>query len=150
MQVNEAAEFRWPDGDAECATLARSLFVNACVEVARHWTAFGTGLVTKPKPDQPFVREWNEAAKRDRAYREAFATLTETQRGKVLELLEQCVRGAVFSTLCTLDQFPHGEAEVWVQDGVGGEGRRRFSIAPTAVELHDEFGAAMHRAAGVG
>ena len=145
--MDEGSEFRWPDDEAECAALARSLFVNACVDVARYWADFGTGLVTKPKPDQPYVREWNEAAKRDRAYREVFATLTEAQRGK---LLEQCVRGTVFSTLCTLDQFPHGEAEVWVQDGVCGEGQRRFPIAPTAVELHDEFTAAMQRAAGAG
>lgn len=59
------------------------------------------------------------------------------------ELLEHCVRSAVFSTVCTLDQFPHGEAEIFIWDGVCGEGTRRFQISPDNVDLHDDFAAAL-------
>ena len=41
---------------------------------------------------------------------------------------------AGFSTLSTLDQFPHGEAEVFIWDGACGQGKRRFRIAPGAAE----------------
>jgi hypothetical protein len=126
------------------------LLVGECVEMARYWIAYGSELVTNPAPDKPFVREWSEVAKQDRTYRAAFVTLTEPQRAQVLALLDQCVRGAVFSTLCVLDQFPHGEAEVAVWDGVCGKGTRRFPVAPTGVELHDEFAAAMQRPPGGG
>jgi hypothetical protein len=68
--------------------------------------------------------------------------LTEQQRAKVIELLQRCVGGAVFSTLCTLDQFPHGEAEIFVRDGVCDSGIRTFRIAPTDTDLHDDFTAA--------
>ena len=72
-----------------------------------------------------------------------FQTLTAEQREAVLCLLDDCVRGAVFGTLCTLDQFPHGEAEISVADGVCGSGTRKFPIAPTQVELHNDFIAAL-------
>ena len=83
-----------------------------------------------------------KVAKQDKAYREVLATLTDVQKAKVIELLDHCIRGAVFSTLVTLDQFPHGEAEVFVWDGVCGEGKRRFQIAPNHLDLHDDFMAA--------
>jgi hypothetical protein len=140
--MSDGGEFRWPDDDKECAAVARTLFIQACVQKARYWQSYGTQFVTRAQPEKPFVRPWSEIAKQDKAYREVFATLNEAQRAKVIELLEHCVRGAVFSTVCTLDQFPHGEAEVFVWDGVCGEGKRRFRIAPETVELHDDLMAA--------
>jgi hypothetical protein len=131
--------FTWPENAEECAALARSMFISKCVSNARYWIDWGSHLVTHPQPDKPYVRSWNDAAKEDRAFREAFATLNEQQRTKVLELLQRCIHGAVFSTLCTLDQFPHGEAEVFVSDGVCGSGTRSFRIAPTGTDLHDDF-----------
>jgi hypothetical protein len=98
--------------------------------------------VTHPQPDKPYVRSWNAVAKEDRAFRETFSTLNDQQREKVLELLRRCIDGAVFSTLVTLDQFPHGEAEVFVREGVCGEGSRSFRIAPTDSDLHDDYAAA--------
>jgi hypothetical protein len=140
--MSQETEFKWPKDDAECTALARSLFISACVDNARYWQAYGSHFLTHSDPEKPFLRPWSSLAKQDKAYREVFATLTDLQKAKVVELLEHCIRGAVFSTLCTLDQFPHGEAEVLIWDGVCGEGKRRFRIAPETADLHDDFSAA--------
>jgi len=137
-----ADPFSWPGDENECAALARSMFIDACVSNANYWLDRGSDFVTNPQPAKPFIRSWNAIAKEDRAFRDAFSSLTEQQRIKVIELLRRCVTGAVFSTLCTLDQFPHGEAELFVRDGVCGDGVRNFRIAPTDIELHDQFTAA--------
>jgi hypothetical protein len=137
--MSEGSEFHWPEDESECAAVARSLFINACVETARYWQSYGAHFVTHDQPEKPFVRPSSEVAKQDQAYREVFATLTDTQKAKVVELIENCIRGAVFSTVCNLDQFPHGEAEIFIWDGVRGEGKRRFRIAPENVDLHDDF-----------
>jgi hypothetical protein len=119
------------------------MLIEECIAKFRHWVEFGSDRLTHPKPAEPYVRPHSDSAKRDRAYREAFSTLSESQRAKVIELLKQCVEGAVFGTLCTLDQFPHGEAEVFVRDGVCGAGERSFRI-DTDVEFHEDFSAAVH------
>ena len=141
--MSEGAEFNWPDDDSEGAAVARSLFINSCVETARYWQSYGAHFVTHAQPEKPFIRPWSEVAKQDKAYREVFATLTDVQKAKVIELLEHCIRGAVFSTVCTLDQFPHGEAEISVRDDVCGAGERSFRI-DTDIELHEDFSAAVH------
>ena len=141
--MNDEPEFRWPEDPSECAALARSMLIEECVSKFRYWLEFGSDLLSNPQPQEPYARTWSEVAKRDRAYREAFATLSGPQRGKVIELLGQCIEGAVFSTLCTFDQFPHGEAEIFVRDGVCGSGDRSFRI-DTDIELHDDFSAAVH------
>jgi hypothetical protein len=140
--MSEGAEFHWPDDENEGAAVARSLFITACVETARYWQSYGAHFVTHSQPDKRFIRPGSAIAKQDKAYREVFATLTDVQKAKVIELLEHCVRGAVFSTVTTLDQFPHGEAEIFIWDGVRGEGKRRFRIAPENTDLHDDFMAA--------
>lgn len=140
--MNDDSEFSWPEDPAECAALARSMLIQESVNVARYWSGFGRDLLIHPQPEEPYIRPGSEVAKRERAYRETFATLNEAQRAKVIELLNQCVEGAVFSTLCALDQFPYGEAEIFVRDGVCGAGTRSFRI-DTDVALHDDFCAAM-------
>jgi hypothetical protein len=137
--MSEVPEFHWPQDENECAAVARTLFISACVETARYWQSYGAHFVTDAHPEKPFIRSWSEVAKQDKAYREVFVTLTDTQKAKVIELLEHCIRGAVFGTVCTLDQFPHGEAEIFIWDGVCGEGKRRFRIAPENVDLHHDF-----------
>jgi hypothetical protein len=136
-------DFTWPTDDTEAAILARSMFIDECVHGYRYWLEHADDLLTQPRPKTPYIRKWSDAAKKDRAYRDVFQTLTTEQRDSVLRLLDDCIRGAVFGTLCTLDQFPHGEAEVAVADGVCGSGTRKFPIAPTKVELHDDFIAAV-------
>ncbi len=133
------ADFAWPTDDTEAAVLARELFIAEHVAGYRYWLQHGSDLLTQPQPETPYVRKWSDVAKKDRAYREVFQTLTPEQREAVVRLLDDCVRGAVFGALCTLDQFPRGDAEVSISDGVCGAGTRRFRIAPTRVELHDDF-----------
>jgi hypothetical protein len=141
--MNDEPEFRWPEDLSECSRLARSMLIEECVSKFRYWVEFGTDLLTNPQPAEPYIRSHSGLAKRDRAYREAFSTLSGSQRVKVVELLSQCVQGAVFSTLCTFDQFPHGEAEISVRDDVCGAGERSFRI-DTDIELHEDFSAAVH------
>jgi len=129
----------WPSGDSDFATAARSTFLDEMVAQADYWIEFGSDLITHPQPTRPFQRSWSEAAKKDRAYREAFATLTDEQKEMVTALLKQCVSGAIFSSLCTLDQFPGGEAEVWISDGVCGAGKRKVKISPMQTDLHDDY-----------
>ncbi len=119
------------------------MFLAECVSNARYWLDWGSHFLTHSEPDTPFVRSWSSVAKEDRAFRDAFAAFNEQQRNKVIELLRRCVRGAVFSSLCTLDQFPNGEAEILIHDGVCGSGTRTFRIAPTDTDLHDDFTAAL-------
>ena len=142
--MSETVEFRWPNDEAACASLARSLFINGCVETTRNWCSYGSDFLTNQQPAKPFQRQWSAVAKQDRAYREVFATLTDSQKAKVMELLEHCVSGAVYSTLCFLDQFPHGEAEVFIRDGLCDEGKRRFQIAPGGADLRQDFTVAYH------
>ena len=129
----------WPSDETEFANAARETFIDAMISQAEYWAAFGEDLLTNPQPDEPYTRSWSEVAKKDHSYREVFSTLTLEQRTKVLELLKQCVSGAVFSSLCTIDQFPGGEAEVWIWDDVCGDGKRKVKIAPTETDLHDEY-----------
>jgi hypothetical protein len=140
--MSDVAEFHWPEDDEECAVVARALFINACVHAARYWHSYGAHFVIHAQPDKPFIRPWNAIAKQDKAYREVFSTLTDSQKAKVIELLEHCVKGAVFSTVCEMDQFPHGEVEIFIWDGACDEGKRRFRIAPGKEDLHDDFTAA--------
>ncbi len=139
--MNEAP-FQWPEDESEGAALARSLLINESVSNARYWINWGSHLLKHPQPDKPPVRSWSAMAKEDRAFREVFATLNDQQRSKVIELLQRCISGAVFRSLSTLDEFPHGEAELSICDGVCGSGTRRFKIAPTDRDLHDDFGEA--------
>ena len=97
--MSDETDFRWPEGDAECAELARSMFIRECVGQVRYWVGLGSDKLSHPEPERPFIRAWSEIAKRDRAYREIFTTLSESQRAKVLELLEECVQVGPISDL---------------------------------------------------
>jgi hypothetical protein len=138
MKPSEA-EFTWPANEAKCQQVGRSILLRQAVSHVQYWTDYARDFLHEPQPKEPYQRSWSEVAKKDRAYREMFATLTDAQRETVFRLLSECVTGSVFSTLCTFDQFPHGEAEIRVRDGVCGEGSRTFTIAPTDLELHEEF-----------
>ncbi len=137
-------EFMWPDDESECARVGRALLLQEAVSHVHYWTEYARDFLYEPQPKEPHPRSWSDAAKKDKAYRELFTTLTDTQRDTVLRLVRECVRGSVFATLCTFDQFPHGEAEIRIHDGVCGEGSRTFTIAPTDLELHDEFTQLLH------
>ena len=132
-------EFSWPANESECQEVGRAILLREAVRHVRYWTDYARDFLYEAQPKEPYQRSWSEVAKKDKAYREMFATLTGAQRETVMRLLAECVSGSVFATLCTFDQFPHGEAEIRVRDGVCGEGSRTFTIAPTDLELHDEF-----------
>ncbi len=138
--------FAWPPDEAECSRIGRAILLEEAVSHVHCWTDYARDFLYEPQPKEPHRRSWSEAAKKDKTYREVFATLTAEQRKTVLRLLQECVSGSVFATLCTFDQFPHGEAEIRVRDGVCGEGSRTFTIAPTDLELHDEFTQILHQA----
>ena len=141
-------EFAWPADEAECQRVGRALLLRDAVSHVEYWTDYAHDFLYHPQPKEPYQRNWSDVAKKDKAYREMFATLTDAQRESVLRLLDDCIRGSVFATLCTFDQFPHGEAEIRVRDGVCGEGSRTFTIAPTELELHDEFTQILQKRAG--
>ena len=139
-------EFTWPADESECARVGRALLLQEAVSHVHYWTDYGRDLLVERDPKEPYQRSWSAVAKKDRAYRDTFATLTDVQRESVLRLLGECITGSVFSTLCTFDQFPHGEAEIRVRDGVCGKGSRTFTIAPAELDLHDEFTQFLHEA----
>jgi hypothetical protein len=133
------SSFEWPKDDAEAAKIARDLFVGECADKARYWIKWGMDRVVNAAPEKPFERPSSEIAREDAAFRAAFADLPPGQKEKIIELLHRCVSGAVFSTLCTLDQFPHGEASVSVREGFDEKSGRSFLVSPTDDDLHDDF-----------
>ena len=110
--LTETNAVRWPDDDAAKIDTAQTLLGLHSVANADYWYEYARDVVVNPQPASPYVRPWNEAAKKDRAYREAFSTLTEDQREAVLKLLRNVVDGATFSSLVKLDQFPHADIVV--------------------------------------
>src|SRR6476619_7044612 len=115
-------EFSWPADEADCQRVGRDLLLREAVSHVRYWNDYASDFLNQRQPKEPYQRSWSAVAKKDKAYREMFATLNQDQREMVVQLLSECIKGAVFSTLCTFDQFPHGEAEIRVRDGVCGEG----------------------------
>ena len=111
--LDESNGVRWPSGDAAKTDVAQTLLGLRFVSNCDYWYQFARELLVNPQPVQPYVRAWNEAAKKDRAYREAFATLNDEQRQAVLRLLHQVINGVTYSMLADLDQFPH--ADVMIQ-----------------------------------
>jgi len=113
----------------------REDFITEYAATATHWSDYAEDLVRNPQPKKPYERPSSMFAQKDRSYRDVFATLTDAQKKKVVELLRECVSGSVFSALVTLDQFAAGEVQIFVQPEEGD----RVQIAPGEVDLHDEF-----------
>ena len=118
----------WPDNHDECVAKARADFMSECAHAPRYWLDVGIDFLSFEQPGR-----YHEP---DPSARGVFATLTPEQRAKVIELLERCVTGTVFTLLCELDQFVGAEIEITVRETASGRG---FQIAPTATELHEEF-----------
>jgi hypothetical protein len=100
---------RWPDDEAARVDVGQTLLGLHYVGNADYWYEFARDVIVNPEPAKPYVRPWNEAAKKDRAYREAFATLNDEQRDAMLRLVRNVADGATFSSLVKLDQFPHAD-----------------------------------------
>ncbi len=110
--LDDANAVRWPSDAASRIDLAQTLLGIHFVANSDYWFGYARDLIINPQPEKPYVRAWNEAAKKDRAYREAFATLDDKQREAVLQLLREVSDGATFSALVKLDQFPHANIVV--------------------------------------
>jgi hypothetical protein len=103
---------RWPADNEAKIDVAQTLLGIHFVANSDYWFEYAKDLVVNPQRETPYVRPWNEAAKKDRAYREAFATLDDGQREAVLRLFRNVIDGASFSALVMLDQFPHANVVV--------------------------------------
>jgi hypothetical protein len=125
----------WPESDEEFGKAARDVFLTEMVNHTKHWFEHARDLVENPDPENPLQRNWE----RYMEFRKTFATMSPDQKKAVLEVLWESISGAVFSALCTLDQFPDGGAELWIWDGPGGKAGRKARIVPAGRELHDEY-----------
>jgi hypothetical protein len=103
---------RWPADSASKIDVAQTLLGIHFVANSDYWFGYAKDLISNPEPETPYIRPWSAVAKKDRAYREAFATLNEAQRDAVLRLVRNVVDGATFSALVKLDQFPHANIVV--------------------------------------
>ena len=110
--LDDANAVKWPVNAAAKIDVAQTLLGIHFVANSDYWFEYARDLITNPQPKTPYVRPWNEAATRDRSYREAFASLDTGQREAILRLLSQVIDGATFSALVKLDQFPHADIVV--------------------------------------
>lgn len=133
----------WPEDEDQFRKEARKTFLQATANNAQYWFNFGEDFVSNEEPAEPYVRSWSDVAKNDRAYREVFKTLNDEQKEMVRKLLWHCTRGTAHSMVTLFDQFPGGEAEIWIWNDVCGDGTRKVMISPDseqlAHEIHDYF-----------
>ena len=131
---------RWPDDEAARVDVAQTLLGLHYVSNADGWYEFARDVLVNPAPAKPYVRPWSEVAKRDRAYREAFATLTDEQRQAVLRLIRKVADGATFSALVKLDQFPHADLVVQM---VQRDGEPPYTVqvvpGPRGLGVHERW-----------
>jgi hypothetical protein len=110
--IDDTNGVRWPSGDAAKTDVAQTLLGISGVGICDYWYEYARDLVVNPQPEKPYVRAWSEVAKKDRAFRDVFATLNDEQRQAVLRLLRQVSDGVVYSVFVQLDQFPHANVVI--------------------------------------
>jgi len=110
--LTESNAIRWPDDNMDRANVAQTLIALHFIGNADYWYEWARDHLTNPQPPEPYVRPWSDFAKKDRAYREAFATLNDEQREAVLRLVRNVADGATYSSLVKLDQFPHANVVI--------------------------------------
>jgi hypothetical protein len=110
--LDDANAIKWPADARSKIDVSQTLLGIHFVANSDYWFGYAKDLIINPQPEKPYVRPWNEAAKKDRAYREAFSTLDDKQREAVLRLLQNVIDGATYSALVKLDQFPHANVVV--------------------------------------
>src|SRR5262249_44458752 len=103
---------RWPNDDAAKTDVAQTLLGIRGVGISDYWFEYARDLVVNPQPETPYIRAWSDVAKKDKAYRDAFATLNDEQRRAILRLLRQVSDGVVYSVFVELDQFPHANVVI--------------------------------------
>src|SRR5258706_1767792 len=110
--LDDANAVKWPVDTPSKIDVAQTLIGIHFVANSDYWFEYAKDLIINPQPETPYVRPWSEFAKKDRAYREAFATLNSEQRQGVLRLIRNVADGATYSALVKLDQFPHAHLVV--------------------------------------
>lgn len=101
-----------PNNDNEIINLFLGALVVGKID---HWLGYAFDFIDNGKPQIPFEREWSDAAKQDKAYRDSLATLNEETKNQIKKLLRESVEGAVFSILSELDR------DDWSIDLDGGD-----------------------------
>ena len=137
--LDERNGVRWPSGDATRTDVAQTLLGINCVSICDYWYQFAADLIENPQPEKPYVRAWNDAAKKDRAYREAFATLNDDQKQVVLRLLRQVVDGTMYSALVKLDQFPHADVVIQFVNRENDDAVYTVQVLPGEFNLHGRW-----------
>ena len=129
----------WPPESQDQATLGRTMLGISFVRTMDYWIDLAVDYVTNPGDDKVFERK-NEAWKRDRAYRSAFAQLTAEQRTMVLKLVRQVAHGVLFSTMVDVDQFPPANVHIaLVERDEDEQIARSVEIYAGNGDLHDEL-----------
>jgi hypothetical protein len=139
--VDESNAVKWPEDDAAKVDVAQTLLGMWFVGESDYWYKYAEDVVVNPQPPTPYAHPpLNDAEQKDRAYREAFATLDETQREAVLRLLQNVVEGTAFSCLVTLDQFAHAKVVVELRNREG-EPPYRVQAVPgnDGVGIHERW-----------
>ena len=138
--VDESNAVKWPQDNAAKVDVAQTLLGMWFVGECDSWYEYGEDLVLNPQPRTPYVRPWNEAAKKDHTCRELFSTLNEAQREAVLRLLRNIAEGTAFSCLVTLDQFAHAQVVVELRNRQG-EPSYRVQAVPgeRGVGIHERW-----------
>ena len=68
------SQFAWPADESECARVGRALLLEEAVSHVHYWTDYARDFLSEPQPKEPHRRSWSDVAKKDKAYREMFAT----------------------------------------------------------------------------
>jgi hypothetical protein len=110
--LDDANAVKWPADTPSKIDVAQTLLGIHFVANSDYWFGYAEDLVTNAQPGTPYARPSSEFATKDRAYREAFATLDGDQRRAVLRLIRNVADGATYSSLVKLDQFPHANLVV--------------------------------------
>jgi|SRR4051794_35610857 len=137
--VDDTNGVRWPSGHAARTDVAQTLLGLICVGICDYWYEFARDLVVNPAPEKPYVRAWSDVAKKDRAYRDAFATLNDDQRHAVLRLLRQVTDGTMYSALVKLDQFPHANVVIQFVNREDDAAVYTVQVLPGEFNLHERW-----------
>ncbi len=139
QNIDDRNGVRWPSGDAAKTDVAQTLLGINCVGISDYWYQFAADLILNPQPPKPYVRAWNDAAKKDRAYREAFASFNDAQKQAVLRLLQQVVEGTMYSALVKLDQFPHADVKIQFVNREDDDAVYTVQVLPGEFNLHERW-----------
>lgn len=90
-----------PDDDNELVNLFLGALISGKID---YWKNRAFDFIDNVQPEKPFEREHSEIAKKDRAYRTAFAQLNTDAKTQVKKLIQESVEGIVFSILSEFDE----------------------------------------------